>query len=264
MAPIKLTNVTRSATLLKKIVAKADLNLDGAVRANEVGRINVERNKKVGVGKNVKDPGAGPVLRSLVLFAQHKSGSTIKDINGAIDEVSTRLKALDKDGDGSISDAEQDRATTGAERTMLQFVALHSGDSIGDFPIPPAKEQWRPPFKYSGTPAEVCDSLLEAFNSRSNDGMWPKWATPGQSGKPARYVIDGGEADAMVAALGKLYPSRAKAVLVELSSRTQGQNYGCVSPSTDAQKKFQALATKLGAGKLPFKGPTGTPAVPSS
>jgi len=254
MSNVKIKDVSRGATLLKKIIERSDRNLDGAVRGSEVVGIKPKNCPTTGPKWGVAQQAAQGVQK----FAQSKGSVTVEDVKKAVDEVAKRVKAADLDGDGFLSDAEAKKLTSLAEKRFANFVANHAGDSIDDFEIPPQKEAKRPSFKWSGTPAEVCTSLLNAYSDPKNDNFWPSWAGKGAS----RYVVKSAEAKEMVKALEPLYTSRRKAVLTELSNRTLDSHFGCVSCDAGARAVFEKLAKELGVTGLEFKSPV-APKVPA-
>ena len=155
-------------------------------------------------------------------------------------------------------EAKENKLKTTGDARFLGFVAWSKGTTLSDLDFPAKYTPPKPTFKWSGTPAEVCTSLLRAESKSSNDNHWPDWAN---LDGPSRYVIDGGEAKAMVKALGQLYINRQKAVLTELASRTQMLNPGCVSPTDAGKAVLEAYATKLGLS-LDFQQPS-APSMPS-
>jgi hypothetical protein len=247
MADIKLRDVNRAATLLKQVVARADLNQDGAIRTGDLNQLTAHgmSGDSVQIVSGIR----GPLGR-----ATANGDRSITSIKAAVDELKARARAADS----TLSVAEQKKLKTTGDARFLGFVAWSKGTTLSDLDFPAKYTPPKPTFKWSGTPAEVCTSLLRAESKSSNDNHWPDWAN---LDGPSRYVIDGGEAKAMVKALGQLYINRQKAVLTELASRTQTFNAGCVSPTNAGKSVFEAYATKLGLS-LDFQQPS-APSMPS-
>jgi hypothetical protein len=251
MADIKLRDVNRAATLLKQVVGRADLNQDGAIRSGDLDKLTAHgmSGDSVQIVSGIR----GPLGR-----ATANGDRSITSIKAAVDELKARARAADTDGDGTLSVAEQKKLKTTGDLRFLGFVAWSKGTTLSDLDFPAKYTPPKPTFKWSGTPAEVCTSLLRAESKSSNDNHWPDWAN---LDGPSRYVIDGGEAKAMVKALGQLYINRQKAVLTELASRTQMFNPGCVSPTNAGKAVLEAYAAKLGLS-LDFQQPS-APSMPS-
>jgi len=252
MTTMKLSDVSRAATLLKKLVAKADTNRDGAVRNAEVTALSPQH-------PSAANP-AQLLLRGAVQGAQRyamsKGSVEVPDLVKAVDQFAASVKAADKDRDGVLSEAEYKALATMGAKRFVDFGAVHAHDKVSDFKLPVAHEPAPPRFDWSGTPKQVCTSLLAAHSSSKNDNFWPSWSTTERG--PSRYVLTRAEATRMVEALAPLYPSRQKAVLTELASRSARSEFGCVSCDAGARAVFQAAARQVNATGLRF----GSPAAP--
>lgn len=249
MPNFKVSDVSRAASLLKKLVEKSDVNRDGAVRGAEGGSVTPKRMPAT----NIKRLGPGHAVTSVQRFALSKGSAQVKDIKKAVDEVAKRVRAGDKDQDGFISESELKKLSTVAERTFVMFGRDFAHKSLEDFNLPAPREPKAPRFSWKGTPAEVTSSLLDAYSDRKNDNFWPSWSGSGPG--PSRYVLTDAEAKKMVKALEPLYPSRQKAVLSELARRTERSTFGCVSVNAAARKVFESYAARLGVADLEFKSP---------
>lgn len=246
MPSVKMSEVKSAASLLKKIVARADINKDGAVRSTDLEKIrkhlqtpdNSRGNWWVGDSDEARLYNA---IRGAAEFATRTAGGrTVANVKAAVDELKQRVAKVDKDGDGNIADGEQGKLRLVGEKSFMQFVIAYKGKKLSDINLPPQQEAPPPRFNWSGTPDEVAQSLLEACSKRSNDNFWPGEA------KPSRYVITVGEARDMVEALRPLYRNRQKAVLGRLCDRSQGCEFGCVSPSDAAKRVLEDYASELG------------------
>ena len=260
---LKLSDVSKTAALLKKLVEKSDVNLDGAVRWREA-RWGVDQKKGLGITSK-KKPGekllAGAAVEAAMKFSQSKGSSEVKDIKKSIDEIARRVKAGDKDGDGFINEKEHRQLKTGAESTFVSFGATFATHKLTDFNLPVQHQGRLPSFSWKGTPAQVCSSLLNAFSDRKNDNFWSNWSGVGSD--PSRYVLTQTEARKMVAALKPLFPARQEAVLKELAARTAKSEFGCVSVNAGARTVFEKFARDLGVSGLQFKSPA-APKQPAS
>lgn len=251
MPKLKLTDVTRSAVLLKKLVEKADTNRDGAIRSGEVTALSPAANRG-----NPSPPQLQ--LRSAIdgarRFAMSKGSVEVADVKKAVDELAARVKAADKDGDGFLSEKEQQSISTVGARRLVGFARAHAGSKVSDFTFQKPRPSKPPPFNWSGPPSQVCASLLNAFSNRKNDNFWPEWGspTPGAS----RYVLSKAEAEKMVNALTPLYASRQKAVLTELAGRSEKSEFGCVAFDPSARAVFERYAASLSVSGLKFGAPS--------
>lgn len=252
MPDFPLTRIASTARLLKQLIDRSDANMDGALRRGEINGALTPKTISPS-DKRVRIPAL--TLRSLQNFAQIKGSVQVTAVKAAVDEAVRRIRAADKDHDGILTEAEQRALRSGAEGGFVSFGLEFGKLHLKDFNLPPQHRGQLPPFRWSGTPEKVCTSLLNAFSERKNDNYWS-----GQG--PSRYVITTGEAKKMVAALQPLYPSRQKAVLAELSKRTQSSFFGCVACTTGAQKVLTAYAAKLGTSGLTFLAPR-APSEPS-
>jgi hypothetical protein len=253
MSKVKVSDLTRSAALLKKLVDASDVNKDGALRWKEA-LWGVDPKKRAGISPKRKKAGRdsitpAEVVNSVMRFSQVKGSSEITQVKKAIDELTQRARGRDKDKDGFISDAEQRRGTSGAEQAVIRFAGAFAHDSLDDFNLPVQHETRLPRFSWTGTTKEVCSSLLNAYSERKNDNSW------GMGDGPSRYVLSTGEAQKMVKALEPLYASRQKAVLTELARRTEKSEFGCVSVTAGARGVFEKYAAKLQVTGLEFKSP---------
>ncbi|MBX7097152.1 MAG: hypothetical protein K1X89_05540 [Myxococcaceae bacterium] len=258
MAKLKLTDITRGAALLKKAIDKADLNADGAVRTSDLEKLRQHLQTPQNSRGNwwTKDDDASRLyyaVRGAAEFATRLSGSReVRDVKAAVEELKTRARAADTDGDGFLEDAEVKKLRNVSDKSFLAFVAAYKGRTSADLDFPEVKPARAPRFDWKGTPAEVTQSLLDACSKRSNDNFWPG------NGKPSRYNLGVDEAKAMVDALQPLYRNRQQAVLRELARRSSSSDFGCVAPTDAAAKVLQTLATSLGL-TLTF----GQPAAPT-
>lgn len=247
MANIKLSDVRHGVGLMKQVVARADLNKDGAVRGSDMRRLG-----EAGVDAQVRS-----ALEGTVNFAKSKGGPSVSNMKKAVDEFGRRAKAIDLDGNKLISPEEYKKTKSDAERRFLSFCVWAKSKSLADLDLPQPTAPKKPKFKWSGTAEEVCTSLLRAHTNSGNDNFFPHWGSGPNPGS-SRYVIDGSEAKEMIAALQPLYVSRQKAVLTELAKRTEGSFFGCVSPTNAGKKALTAYAEALGLD-LTF----GQPAAPN-
>lgn len=257
MANIKLTDVTKAASLLKRVVDRADVFKDGALSREEIKYVGEK-----GRGATA-DPATVKALQGAHGFGRATGPQPLKDVKASIDTLKARVRAADVDGDGVLSEAEQRKLRTAGEKGLLAFVDVAKNRQLSDFTMPAPPPENRPRFKWSGSPQEVCQSLLDAFSVRSNDNHWPSWGVAYERrGQAARYVIDESEAKEMVAALKNLYPARQKSVLSELAKRTEVRAFGCAAVTAKARPLFEAYARSLGLGALEFKMPA-APTMPS-
>lgn len=250
MAGLKVSDVSRAATLLKKLVDRADTNKDGAVRAGEIASISPGNPRQPHVEAQADLRSA---MHGVQRFAQGKGSVAVPSIKKAVDEISKRVKEADRDGDGVLSEAELKRLDTVAAQRFAGFARKHAAKKPDDFTLAPQREPKPPRFDWSGTPKQVCTSLLNAYSDRKNDNYWPDWGSP--TGGPSRYVLTETEAKKMVKALEPLYPSRQKAVLAELASRTARSEFGCVSCNAGARAVFEAWARRASVSGLSFGSP---------
>jgi hypothetical protein len=258
MAPFfKVSDIAKTASLLKKLIDASDVNSDGAVRLKEarygdkLNGLGIQPKKPTAAQKNTAGPGA--TLEAVVRFSQANGSSEIPALKKTIDELAKRARAADRDGDGFINDNEQRAMSSGAEQSFVRFGAAYSNLKITDFILPTKHTGTLPKFSWAGTPDKVCTSLLNAFSERKNDNFWDGRGV-------SRYVISAAEAKKMVEALAPLYPARQKAVLEELAKRTLKSEFGCVFVSPDAVPVFKKLAADLGVTGLQFKAPKPPPA----
>lgn len=235
MANLKLSDVRHGASLMKKLIPKSDLNQDGAIRGSDYSRL----------AEHGVDGELIHALEGLGNQAKSKGGPSVVRMKEAVDEFSRRAKALDLDGSKTLSPTELKKTKSDGERRFLDFCVWAKSKDLSDFDLPKASAPYKPKFKWTGTPAEVCTSLLRAHSSPGNDNQWPHWGS-GPNPGPSRYVIDGKEAKEMVKALKPLYLSRQKAVLSELASRTESSSFGCVSPTNAGKSVLLAYAAELG------------------
>lgn len=236
---VKLSTLSHAQALGEALIKKSDINSDGAIREGDISRLNAQ------AAKNPVMAELTAILNPLRKFAQKNGGPSKANVAKALGEAVSRLKARDKDGSKVLEDNEQPKSMTVMEASVLRFAEKTKSKKASDFKFPAAFSA-QPKFNYAGPPAKVCQSLLDAFSKPANDNFWPSWATNDDMPRAARYVIDGGEAKSMVAALKKLYPSRQKAILTELAGRTAATVYGCASPTNAGKKVFEAYAQQLG------------------
>ena len=256
MPNFKISDVNRTAALVKKLVEKADINSDGAVRNSEVSSLA----KSARAETDPKKIELRSVIMGAQRYAQSKGSTTIESIKKAVDDIAASVKAADKNGDGVITNREYDALATLAAKRFVDFGTQHAHDKVSDFTFPTGRTPSKPSFNWKGTPAAVCTSLLNAHSESKNDNFWPKWGSPGPG--PSRYVLSATEARQMVAALEPLYASRQKAVITELASRTTESKFGCVSCDAGARAVFAAYAKKVGVQALRFGAPR-APSMPS-
>ncbi|MFO0722638.1 MAG: hypothetical protein U1E65_02565 [Myxococcota bacterium] len=233
MVQVRLSQVHRAATLLKQGIERSDLNMDGALRSSDIS--------KVSSALPDKDKPFASGLMAASFRANHSGSHSLAVTKKSVDELEKLLGKADQDKNGKLDEAEIKTLKTQGERRFLDFVIWSKGKKLSSLSLPPQHPPHKPKFNYAGTPAEVCQSLLDAVSSRGNDNFWP-WGDP----SPSRYVINGTEAKAMVATLKKLYPARQKSVLTVLASRTHESGFGCVSPNAAGTKILQAYAQSLG------------------
>jgi hypothetical protein len=254
MPNVKLADVNRSAALLKKIVARADLNKDGAIRDGDMRQIREHLGVAPKTSGRWLTPEDGPQLvagiNSAVGRAKSRGGPQLEKIYAAIDDFKALAKAADVDKNGQLDPVEQKRLRTGGEKQFMNFVNWSKSKTMSDIDLPEQHAFAKPKFKWSGTPQEVCQSLLAAHSDPKNDNFWPDWGGKGA----ARYVLSAAEANEMTTALAPLFPARQKAVLTELAKRTGAVEFGCVSPDNAAKKVLEKYADSLGL-KLVFKQP---------
>ncbi|MCK6547135.1 hypothetical protein L6R52_14895 [Myxococcota bacterium] len=224
--------------MAKSLVAKSDINSDGAIRAGDVSKISAESKTKA------MDAYVG-LLDQLRRTAAKDGGPTTANVQKAVDTAVKKLKQRDKDGSGALEDAEQVRSMTALETRMVQFASSAKGKKVSNFALPEPYVVRPPRFRWTGTVSEVATSLLNAYSKPANDNFFPVRVEPGQP-RASRFVVNGAEARTMVTALKKLYLSRQKSVLRELASRTLSSAYGCVSPTDSGKKIFLDYAKDLG------------------
>jgi hypothetical protein len=246
MGNVKLSDVSAGARLLKKVVEKADINQDGAVRSTDLEKIR----------KHLQNPSnsrgnwwTGDSQESRLYYAIRGAaeyatrvvgGRTVDDVKAAVEDLKARARSADADGDGKLAAGEQSKLRTQGEKSFLEFVIAYKGKKISDIDLPDQHEAPAPTFNWSGTPAKVAQSLLDACTKRANDNFWPS------SAQPSRYNITVAEARDMVEALRPLYKSRQKSVLTELCNRSQASEFGCVAPSDAARRVLEEYAAGLG------------------
>ena len=186
MGSIKVSDVSKTAALLKKLVAKADSNKDGAVSNGDVLAISPH---------HPRDPNLVPrqaELRSAIhgaqRYAQSKGSTSVQSVQKAVDELAAAVKKADKDGDGVVSEAEYRSLATLAAKRFVDFGQKYGTDKVSDFQLAPQVDTPRPPFKWSGTIPEVTSSLLMAYSARQNDNWWPSWGSPVRGSPYARSL----------------------------------------------------------------------------
>jgi hypothetical protein len=251
MASLKASDVTRGATLLKRLVDRADTNLDGAIRTGEVDSI-APPNPRLPRTRRQND--LRSALDGVRRYSIAKGSAKVTDLKKTVDLFARRLKATDANKDGQLSDTERKSLSTMGERRFADFVAHQAGAKVSDFKLAPQRTPQAPRFSWKGTPAQVTSSLLQAFSDSKNDNFWPRWGSPGKGA--ARYVLTRAEANKMVKALEPLYATRQQAVIAELASRTQASEFGCVSCDAGARAVFAAYAGRLGVAGLTFGSPS--------
>lgn len=257
MATIKVSDVSKGATLLKQLIPKADTNLDGAIRTRELDGI-APSNARGPRPKKQAD------LRSAITgvqkYSMSKGSVKVADLKKTVDLFAKRLKAMDDNGDGKITEAEQKAIATVGEKRFADFVSTRANAKVSDFKFEEQRKPAPPRFSWKGTPEQVTSSLLNAFSDPKNDNFWPAWS---QLKGAARYVLTKSEATKMVKALEPLFATRQRAVISEIASRTLASEFGCVSVDAGARAVFQAYATKLGVTGLDFESPR-APKMPAS
>lgn len=236
---VKFSTLNHAKTLGTALIKKSDINTDGAIRDGDIQKLAGQ------IGKNKVMGELTAILNPLRKYAQKHGGPSKANVTKALNESISRLKARDKNGNDALEDNEQPKSMTVMEASVLRFATKTKSKKVSDFKFPKSYDG-RPKFNYSGTPAKVCQSLLDAFSKSSNDSFWPSWAVPDGQPRAARYVIDGTEARAMVGALKKLYVNRQRAILTELAGRTSASVYGCASPTNAGKTVFEAYAQQLG------------------
>lgn len=252
MGQMKVADVTRTATLLKKLIEKADTNKDGSVSNGDVQAISPQHPRDPAVVPRQAD--LKSAIHGAQRYAQSKGSTSVSAVKKAVDEIAAAVKKADKDGDGVVSEAEYKSLATLAAKRFVDFGQVHAKDKPTDFKLPPQRDTPRPRFSWSGTVPEVTTSLLMAYSDRQNDNWWPSWGSPAKT--PSRFVISKAEAEEMVKALEPLYASRQKGVLTELSGRSQHSTFGCVSCDPQARAVFERYATRLGVQGLTFGSPS--------
>jgi len=241
MPSIKLTQVNKAGQLLKKLVDKADLNDDKAIRESDIAKLTEHARTHGEFGP------LASTLDSLRGSARKKGGPSLSNIKKVIDDATKKIASYDKDADGKLSNEEQGRRMTVGESQLLGFALAAKNKKVSDYKFP-AKHEWQPGhFSWRGTAEQVCNSLLNAYSKPANDNFFPHWgeSEPGTP-RASRFGVDGNEAKTMVTALKELYVSRQKSVLTELARRTQASEYGCVNPNEAATKVFKKYAEELG------------------
>jgi len=238
MGNVKLSDVNAGVRLLKRVIDKVDVNKDGAIRSTDIKKWS--DGMRHGADSYTSEQGAvlGAVSASMNV-ATRNGGRAIDNVKAAADALKERIKKADADGDGKLSADEQKRVK-GPEKGVLNFVIAYKGKTLADVDLPTTHEPSRPQFKWSGTPADVAQSLLASSSSRGNDNFWP------DSAEPSRYVVNEAEASEMLTALAPLYQSRQKAVLKELCRRSNDPGFGCVSPNNAAKAVLEERARELG------------------
>ena len=250
MTTLKLSSVRKSATLLKKLIEKADTNKDGAIRTREIDSI-ASPNPRIPTTPQQSD--LRSALHGVQRYAMSKGSVAVPDLKKTVDEFAKRVKAADKDQDGVLSEAEYRALASLGEKRFVDFASRQSDAKVSDFKLEPQRAPSAPRFSWSGTPQQVCSSLLNAYSNPRNDNFWPSWGSPDKGA--SRYVLTKTEATKMVDALKPLYASRQKSVLKELSARTERSAFGCVSCDAGAKAVFAAYAKDLGVQGLKFLSP---------
>jgi hypothetical protein len=257
---LKVSDLSRTAMLLKKLVERSDVNKDGAVRWEEA-RWGVDRKKGLGITHKGTPPGTqtvspAAVVEAAMRFSQSKGSSEVVAIKKSIDELVKRARAADRDGDGMITEVEMRRMPTAAEQQLVMFGSEYAHESLSDFNLPVQHDTRLPPFSPTGTAAKVCTSLLNAFSDRKNDNFW------GSSEGASRFVLGASEAKKMLTALKPLAVAKQKAIITELARRTLKSEFGCVSVDPPARAAFVRYAATLGLTKLELKSPAAPKAPP--
>lgn len=262
MANLPLSSATKGASLLKKLLKKAD-DGDGVLTETEVRRAT---NSAARWNRSTPDTDTWSVdvttqKALLAAVAKQKSAGdrSLSAIVSGVDEALKELKAADKDGTGSLSDAEMNRVRSNLAKNLLAFSKLHSRASPSSFKITPAKV-YTPttPFRAprGATAPKLTEALLVHFNAYANDNA--------QGGaRPAsitRYVFGKDEAKGLAAEIAKLPATTGKAVLRELSKRVHmaDQRANGFQPrrvyfEANARAGLDKLAAALGV-KVNFKG----------
>jgi len=194
----KLSDISQAAKLAKSLVARSDINSDGAIRAGDVSKISADSKTKA------MDAYVG-LLDQLRRTAAKDGGPTTANVKKAIDTAVKKLKARDKDESGALEDSEQPRTMTALETRMVQFASSAKGKTVSSFKLPEPYEVKAPRFSWRGSAADVTTSLLNAYSKPANDNFFPVRVESGQP-RASRFVVNGAEARTMVAALKKGSP----------------------------------------------------------
>ena len=255
MADVKLKRVQSGASLVKKLLDKAD-NGDQVLTPTEVKK---SYNGHVGPGgvpihpdRWTVDPKTADVLLAAVNKRKSAGDRSVSSIKKGVDEALKEIKAADRDGDGALTAAEQKKVKTNLGRTLLAFSEQHGDKSVTWFKIKSGEEMYVPtrPFRApaNASAAQWIDACVLHFNGYSNDnsthGRRPDSIT--------RYVLGGVEARGIVGELEKLTPAKAKAALRALADRINTARPLTIEMprriylDEGAQKALGALAKKLG------------------
>lgn len=255
MADLKLKRVQSGASLVKKLLDKAD-NGDEVLTLKEVKKSYNGDGGRWGATLTpdvwTVDVKTADVLQAAVNKLKVTGDRSVESIKKGVDETLKELKAADLDKDGALSAAEQKKVKTKLGKTLLAFSEAHGERSVTWFKLKPGEELYVPtrPFRApaNATAAKWIDACVKHFNGYSNDnskhGRRPDSIT--------RYVLGGTEARGVAGELEKLTPAKAKAALRALSDRINTprplapEDPVRIYLDAEGQKVLVAAAKKLG------------------
>lgn len=247
MPDLKLTTLDHGARLLGQVVKKADVDGDGFITRKDLDAAGPQ------LGKTATE-----ALARITESATFRRDRTVAGFKKALGEVKTRLRAVDKDGDGTLTPAEQKRVTLKGASALVTFSNQYRNADASDFgvskPIGGATASDFGHVDTKGTAAEVLGRIVKRWNRKRNDNYWP-------GHDPSRFVLGAQEAKDVAKEIATLPPTKAKSVLRELSRNIKAGGYKCVYVDPPATKPLDDLAKQLHL-KLSFVGPTKAPPFP--
>jgi hypothetical protein len=199
---IRKSEINAAASLLKRLVDKADVNKDGSLTPRDL-------NTAAGKPKTAKryehmDVSTFEALKLTVGGGKSAGKQDNVGLKEIIDDAKVRALALDRDGNGVLSAAEGSRRTTNLAKALMEFARNHAGDKVADFKFGKLEEPgFRParPFTPRGNAEQVANAVVKHFDNWNNNNRWP-------GGFTSRVVMGPDESKLVLAEIEKL-PRRA-------------------------------------------------------
>ncbi|MBK7556262.1 MAG: hypothetical protein IPI55_17190 [Flavobacteriales bacterium] len=253
---IRKSEINAAASLLKRLVDKADVNKDGSLTPRDL-------NTAAGKPKTAKryehmDVSTFEALKLTVGGGKSAGKQDNVGLKEIIDDAKVRALALDRDGNGVLSAAEGSRRTTNLAKALMEFARNHAGDKVADFKFGKLEEPgFRParPFTPRGNAEQVANAVVKHFDNWNNNNRWP-------GGFTSRVVMGPDESKLVLAEIEKLSPARAKAVLTRISESIHSGAPGLMYVTPEALRQWDRVAARLGVPDLDFKGARTAPGFP--